>query len=62
MEAQPEMEFSASEQALLAEDLCQIVEGFVEYLKIRLWKRILRGFPQNGALYPQIGNFNPCFP
>ena len=28
-------------RALLAEDFCLIVEGFVEYFKIRLWKKIV---------------------
>ena len=33
-----DMEFCASAWALLAEEFCQIVEIFVEFLKTRLWK------------------------
>ena len=34
------MEYCAA-QAMLAEDLCQIVEGYVEYFKIWQWKKML---------------------
>ena len=37
-EADADMECSASAQALLAEEFCQIVEAFVEFLKTRRWK------------------------
>ena len=33
-----DMESCASVRAMLAEDLCQIVEGSVEYFNNRLWK------------------------
>ena len=37
------MEFCASVQGFLAEDFCQNVEGFMEFIKIRLWMTIRLG-------------------
>ena len=55
------MEYCASAQALLAENLCQIVEGFVEYFKIRLRKKFSQDFPQNVTIFPQLALVKPLF-
>ena len=34
------MEFCGSVQAWLAEDLSQIVEGYLEFIKLKVWKPI----------------------
>ena len=39
----PDTEFFSSVRAWLAEDLSQIVEGYVEFIKLKVWKLISRG-------------------
>ena len=59
-----DIESSTSVRALLTEDFCQIVEGLMEYLKIRLLRYIsvYECSPQSAALFPQIGTFKATLP
>ena len=45
-----DMEFPESARSLLAEDLCPIVEGFVECFKMGCGSIFSHGFPQNMTL------------
>ena len=55
------MELCASVQALLAKDSCQIVEGFVVFIKINCGSN-LQVFQKNIALFPQISNNKAYYP
>ena len=39
-DVQADMEYCASVQTQLAEDLSQIVKGYVEFMKLKVWEPI----------------------
>ena len=47
----PDTEFFASAQVYLVEDLSQIVEGYVEFIKLKMWKPISRMISAKEALF-----------
>ena len=57
-----ELEIVFGLQALLAKNLCQIVEGIVEFINFRLWKLIFGAFPQNVSKIQQNGTSRAICP